>query len=224
MKKTFQILFQSIIIFICISGIYIDIRYQHSVKDGLNMLAYFTIQSNFFVAVALMGDIAYTLKGKEQSSWFVIFRSGATLCIILTGLVYHILLSPIHHAVGVFIYPNVGLHYIAPIGMFLDWLLFEKKGQYRYRYALVWLVYPTLYALGSMLRGSIDGFFPYWFVNPWGQYPYGTGGLLPMLELYVGISLIFYLLGMLMIITDKLIAGFHLQPLQEVEQDKSLLE
>ncbi|HNZ28219.1 MAG TPA: Pr6Pr family membrane protein, partial [Spirochaetota bacterium] len=61
-------------------------------------------------------------------------KSCALLWILITGLVFHFMLSKFHKPEGIFAYSNFILHYASPVGMLLNWLIFEKKGGYKYRY------------------------------------------------------------------------------------------
>ncbi|MFV0484685.1 MAG: Pr6Pr family membrane protein [Candidatus Saccharimonadales bacterium] len=36
----------------------------------------------------------------------------------------------------------------------------------RFSRALLWLLYPLVYLVCSLLRGAYDGFYPYPFINP----------------------------------------------------------
>ena len=47
----------------------------------------------------------------------------------------------------------------------IDWVLFVPKGTIRWRSALVWLLYPLVYAVYSLIHGAVTGFYPYPFIN-----------------------------------------------------------
>lgn len=175
---------------------------------ALNLFSYYTIQSNLLVAVAMVFSITALVKNQADSSLLVIFKSGTVLWILVTGIVYHLLLSRLVHFQGLMAFAVLSLHYFTPLGMVINWLVFEKKGRYRYIFTLYWLSYPLLYLLGSWLRGWLTGFYPYWFINPTQPYPEGAGSMGTMLMIVGGLFLGFYLIGLLIVFMDFLLARY----------------
>ena len=47
----------------------------------------------------------------------------------------------------------------------IDWLLFEKRRTYQWKYAFQWLVYPLGYLGYSLVYGKITGRYLYPFLN-----------------------------------------------------------
>jgi hypothetical protein len=205
-RKGWAIAFQSLILLFCIVGIAILLFDSKSISGALNMFSYYTIQSNLLVAAAMVLGIWGLAKGHEDSSLFVIFKSGAMLWILVTGIVYHLMLSGLWHPGGLTAFANLLVHYCTPLGMLLNWLIFEKKGRYRYVFSFYWLSYPFLYLIGSWLRGGLTGFYPYWFLNPTQPYPDGAGSMGTMLMIASVLSLGFYSIGLLIVFMDKLLA------------------
>ena len=205
-RKGLAITFQSLVLLLAVLGVAILMFNSRSIPDGLSLLSYFTIQSNLLVAVALALGIRGLAQDREDPVLLVVFKSGAVLWILVTGIVYHVLLSGLWHPGGLTAFANLALHTFTPLGMVLNWLIFEKKGRYRYIFALYWLSYPFVYILGSWLRGWLTGFYPYWFFNPTRPYPGGAGSLGTMLLIVAGLALGFYGLGLLIVLVDKLIA------------------
>ena len=171
-----------------------------SLATGLNLLSYYTFQSNIIVVVVCLIGALSRGRGSELRS---VLRGGATLWILVTGLVYHFMLSSHYQWTGLFVYSNLAMHYVTPIAFVIDWLLFESKGLLRPAWPLYWLVYPLLYLVGSELRGAIDGFYPYWFVNPNRPYPKGTGSLGLMLLIILALFLFFAALGYAIFFLDR---------------------
>ena len=85
------------------------------------------------------------------------FRSVGVVLILITGFVYHFVLLPQkiaeNPAYNVTAYGNIAVHYIVPLGMLLDWLLFDKKGTIKKRDPLIWLSLPAAYFIFSSLYG-----------------------------------------------------------------------
>lgn len=131
------------------------------------LLPYFTIQSNigygtFAAWAAFRGrDTPPALKG------------AVTLYVVITGLVYHLVLTnpasgfavgPVHRtpleAIG-----NQLLHTVVPLLAVLDWLLFDERSRFRWRHALYWLAFPLGYLAFALIRGLIVDKYPYPFIN-----------------------------------------------------------
>ncbi len=61
---------------------------------------------------------------------------------------------------------NTVLHYIMPLAIILDWLLVNLRDPIQFRRALLWLAFPLVYLLYSLIRGPIVGWYPYPFMDP----------------------------------------------------------
>ena len=74
-----------------------------------------------------------------------------------------------------------------------DWVLFVPKGTIRWKSALIWLVYPLVYAVYSLIHGAVTGFYPYPFINV-GEFGYDkiflNMGVLVLVFLGLGLALI----------------------------------
>ncbi|HBD93413.1 MAG: hypothetical protein A2015_05455 [Spirochaetes bacterium GWF1_31_7] len=209
MKIVLWIVFQIVIILSAITGVVLEISFQKGPFTGLNIFSYFTIQSNIIVALILMLNI---VNRANPPRWLVTLKSGATIWILVTGLVFHFLLSKIYHPVGVLLASNILLHYIVPIGMQFNWLIFEPKGNYRHSDTLLWIGYPVLFAFLSLLRAQIDGFYPYWFLIPNKNYPDGAGSFGNVLIIIAGLAIAFSIIGNSLVVIDK-----SLQKLKRIE-------
>jgi hypothetical protein len=131
------------------------------------LLPYFTIQSSLgygvFAAWAAFRNrpVPPVLKG------------AVTLYVVITGLVYHLVLTnpasgfavgPVQRTVAESI-GNQLLHTVVPLLAMLDWLAFDPRGRFRWRYALYWLAFPLAYLAFALVRGLIVGRYPYPFVD-----------------------------------------------------------
>jgi hypothetical protein len=96
------------------------------------------------------------------------------------------------------------LHYVCPIMVLMDYLLFDVKGKYRRFEPFLWLIIPVAYVIFSQLRGAYgsnitgtESSYPYPFLDP---TPAGAGsGMI----LYVGIMLAgFLMLGYVIFMID----------------------
>lgn len=202
-RKRLALSLQSLIVFFSLSGIAVNLWAAPTTFARLNTFSYYTIQSNLLVAAALLLGMLYLWNGKPEPQGVVVFKSGALLWILVTGVVFALLLSRLWQPQGAMAYVNLSLHYLTPVGMFLNWLLFEPKGRFKPAYLLAWLSYPLLYMLGSWVRGSLTGFYPYWFLNPTVPYPRGAGSVTGMLGLVGVLTAGFLLAGLLILFVDR---------------------
>jgi len=209
-RKSLVIAFQTVVILFALVGVGILVAISRTVHDALNMFTFYTIQSNLLAAAALGLSLHALVKNREDLVWLIVFKSGTVLWILVTGIVYHLLLAGRWNPTGLTAFASLALHSLTPAGMVLNWLVFEKKGRYRFIFTLYWLSYPFLYMLFSWARGVLTGNFNYWFLNPSLPYPEGAGSLGAMLVIVAGLVLGFSLLGVLIILVDKLLArGQH---------------
>jgi hypothetical protein len=203
-RKRLALFTQALIVFFALSGIAVIIWNAPTPAARWNNFSFYTIQSNLLVAAALLSGMRFLLAGRHEPGWVVIFKSGALLWILVTGVVYSLLLGGRWQPQGAMVYANLAVHFLTPLGMLLNWLLFEPKGRYRPVYVLAWLAYPLAYMLGSWVRGALTGFYPYWFLNPSAPYPEGAGSLGAMLGVVGLLTAGFLLVSMVILLSDRL--------------------
>ena len=188
----------------CVSlfGIVAQLCTSSSLGSALNLFSYFTIQSNLIVvAVCLYGGLARK-RGAAYPAW----RCGTTLWILVTGLVFSIFLASHSSFRGIGGWANLALHYVAPSAVLLEWLFLEPKGAQRARHVLYWLAYPLGYAALSLVRGAIDGFYPYWFLDPTESFPRGVGGYAPLALFVLGLAICIGAVGLALYVLDSALA------------------
>lgn len=172
----------------------------HVFSGPLDLISYFTQQSNIIVSVVL---IYGALTPNKSGALKTFIRGGATLWISVTGLVYAAIIAPTAHFTGIAFLAVVIHHYIVPLAVILDWLIFEKKGDFKFTYPLYWICYPLIYCVVSLIRGAITGFYPYWFLNPTQSYPSGAGSVGMMIVLISGLLVFFIILGYVIFLIDR---------------------
>ena len=131
-------------------------------------LRYFTIQSNLLLALVLAWSVVAGLAGRRgPSGWLV---GGATFCVTVTFLVYNTVLAPGGGPDAVLLISGMPssdlLHVVAPLLALLDWVLGRRHPGFTVRRSLLWLLYPLVYLGVSLLVGSRNGFYPYFFMDP----------------------------------------------------------
>lgn len=121
------------------------------------LLRYFTILTNLLTS-AILARVALGLPCRAG------VIAGATLSIVMVGAVYHALLAPESPLLGAGWWTDFGLHTIVPCGTALWWLLFAPK-ELRLAQVPFWLLWPFGYCLYAMVRGAVDGEYPYFFLD-----------------------------------------------------------
>ena len=137
----------------------------HTVARALwRYFGYFTILTNLLVAVTL----ARVWRGRKPGSTTpsISTISGVVLAIAIVGVVYHTLLSMRVPAMGPLWWTaDRMLHYLIPALSVLWWLAFVPTDTLTYRDAVTWLAFPIGYLTYALVRGSFDGWYPYYFID-----------------------------------------------------------
>ncbi len=141
-----------------------------NIQQGLsvvNFFSFFTVESNILAAAVLLTVGIGTLARRKATPQFAFIRGAATLYMTITGIVFALLLSGLQAELQLTVpWINVVLHYIGPVVLLVDWLLFPPKFKFTFRVALGWLIFPVAYLCYSLVRGSFVQWYPYPFINP----------------------------------------------------------
>lgn len=138
----------------------------HNGNSIINFFSFFTIESNILAALVMLIVGFGALAGAKAYRTFAFIRGAATLYMVITGIVFALLLAGLEQRLQVTVpWINVVLHYIMPIVMLVDWLLFPPKFAFTFRQTLLWLIFPLLYLVYSLVRGSLVGWYPYPFLD-----------------------------------------------------------
>jgi hypothetical protein len=163
----------------------------HSAVATLWILArFFTIITNLLAAITMTGSAI----GGWGSRFLV---GGLRVGLLVVGVVYAVLLSGLHQLSGAALVADVLLHKASPALMALWWLLFAPRAKLRWNAPLLWGLYPVAYFIYALARGSIDGKYPYPFMDVaklgWLQTALNAGG----------IALAFIIAGLLLVWIDS---------------------
>ena len=189
----------AVVALVCWAGIALQFlatyHSQHDLLLTLWVLArFFTIISNFALAVAMTrvalgGRVSPTIIG------------GLTLAILLVGTVYVLLLRGLHPLAGAALIANVLLHYVSPVAMLAFWLAFTPHGRLGWSAPLLWMLFPLVYFLYAIARGSVDGLYPYPFLDV------GRIGLAQTLFNGAAIAAGFIPFGLVVVWLDRAVLG-----------------
>ena len=167
-----------------------------------------------FLPLAIKTALDIKREGIHGTTVFMPHLKGAvTMMTAVTFIVFAVLLQPIMFSMTQgrsldfqFQLSNILLHYVTPVFVLFDWLLFDKKLQYRRFEPLLWLIIPFIYLLFVLIRAEVGGEiasigsrYPYFFVD---IDKLGLGGV----ALWVlGFTLFFTALGYGLVALDRIV-------------------
>ena len=162
LQRNLSILFAIIVWFAVLAQFYLIIENRVApVKETIiRFFSFFTILTNILVAVY------FTIKalGRDQLDKAGLL-TAITVYITIVGLVYQVLLRHIWQPTGLQMVVDELLHSVNPLLVISYWYLFEKKFFVHYKEVFKWMIYPVVYLLYILARGSFSGFYPYPFIN-----------------------------------------------------------
>ncbi|MDR3125641.1 MAG: Pr6Pr family membrane protein [Candidatus Nomurabacteria bacterium] len=169
--------FRVLLVAVCLYGLVAI--FSVSGFSGQELLSFYTIDSNIAVLAFFSWLLFYTWRRPKQElpSWCLTVKGAVMFGIVLTFLVYHFILSPTLFSVsdGQWAFAqspmNIALHYIVPLMTLVDWLLFDKKGNFKRWMPLVWLAIPSVHLVFVLIRAQFSTFsltgshYPYFFID-----------------------------------------------------------
>lgn len=133
-----------------------------------NFFAYLTIQSNmvFVIAQVVAGLVA--LRVKNDPEWLTTIRATVLTCTVTAGIVFAFLVQQAGER-GFRIdvpWSDQVLHFILPVIAVADWVLAPGRGRALWRSLSYTLAFTFGWGGVTLVRGSIVGWYPYFFLDP----------------------------------------------------------
>ena len=190
-NKSFTLTYRLSYLGMCGYGILRHFSVTNSIRN-INMLSYFTIQSNILCFVMMLFSVIHVIRCiiKEEEIEYnrihLFFRGMAFLAITITFFTYSIVLTKMGFSMdgaktsGLTI-NDVFVHYMIPVLTWIDYLLFQPKPAYRKGDPFKWLWGPFIYFVFILIRGryfeegeALVGIkrYPYFFMDA-EKYGYG---------------------------------------------------
>jgi hypothetical protein len=131
--------------------------------DPTRFFAFFTILSNLigvaaFAWLVVRGD-------RPRSRGLELLRGAAVVYLTVTFFVVIFLLSGVDVQLKL-VWVDVVLHKIFPIIVVADWILDPPTTRLTIRDGLLWLAFPLAWTGVTLVRGALDGWYPYPFLDP----------------------------------------------------------
>lgn len=130
---------------------------------GLNVFAFFTIQSNLIVGVT---SLLLAIDPRRTSRWFAVARLTGLVAITVTFLVFHVALSRLLDLDSWAQVANQLQHTVVPALTVIGWFTFGPRGLTSARVTRLTVVFPLAWMLFTAVRGPLaSDWYPYPFVD-----------------------------------------------------------
>ena len=159
----------------------------------VNFFSYFTNLSNIFALIVLLAGAFFLIQRREPMPTYDLIRGASVVGMALVGIVFGVLLRD-EDLGSLLPWVNFVLHYLMPVVMVADWLYDPPKTRLVFAQTWRWLIFPFLYLVYSLIRGSIVGFYAYPFFNPAKSGGYGGVALYCIAILVVFLILIWLIM------------------------------
>jgi hypothetical protein len=161
------------------------------------LVGYFTILTNVVVATSYTARLVAPASALGRFFERSVVDSAVLAAITLVGAVYVLILQNLWDPQGGQLLADVLLHYVAPLGYIGYWIVFQPRGILQWRFVPYWLIYPFGYLVYAMLRGALDGWYAYPFIDV------AAIGYARTLANAAGLMLAFAAVGLLIVALDK---------------------
>lgn len=148
------------IVFLCLEAWALSNACGHSLLNFFLGLKNFGLLFNFLslLCIALVLIICLIrFRGLHSSAPFPRVKGAFTASAVILFVGYHFILK------GGF-WPNdpvsVILHYVGPLMMIFDWILFDSKGKFKATDPLWWSAVPVLHGFVSLVSGTLFSTYP----------------------------------------------------------------
>jgi hypothetical protein len=143
----------------------LSIRAEGVALAFVNLLGYFTILTNIFVALVLTLPRVWPRSAIGRLFDRSAVHLSAAAAIVIVGAVYHALLASQWEPHGWELVSDTALHTLVPVGFTLYWFVASPKEALSARVLRAVMVYPTAYTVYVMARGEVLGRYPYFFID-----------------------------------------------------------
>ena len=143
----------------------------------------FTVQGNLVFGLVLI--ISGIRRRGGLPAWWDHFFGALVLYLVMTGIIYVVLVAPPGEPWWTWdlYWPQLVHHRLAPLVAALDWVLVTRTVRGPWWRPVAWLGYPVVFLAFSWIRGGLDGWYVYDFLDPtldggWPRVLVATGQVL----------------------------------------------
>ncbi|MFC0681433.1 Pr6Pr family membrane protein [Lysobacter korlensis] len=133
-----------------------------------NYLGYLTHQTNIAAVLMFAAGGVTMLRGIREPGWASAARMLITSYLVVAGIVFGLLAAQAAERDYRLDVPwsDQLLHFWIPGFALADWLLSPGRHRVPWRFSYLVLLYPLIWGAVTMVRGSIVGWYPYFFLDP----------------------------------------------------------
>jgi hypothetical protein len=134
-----------------------------------NYFGYLTHQSNIAAVLMFAAGGGMMLRGIPEPEWASAGRMMITSYLTVAGIVFGLLAAQAAERDYRLDVPwsDQLLHFWIPGFALADWLLAPGRHRVPWRFSYLVLGYPLVWGMTTMVRGSIVGWYPYFFLDPY---------------------------------------------------------
>ena len=202
-RKTFRG-FAGIVILVALIIAFVNQMVEPEIESYVGRVvryfSYFTEYSNILVMLWFLNKSFFNERIKFLNKESV--RGALTLYIIVAGIVFFLVLNKAWNQEGIAKLQSYILHGFAPVTFILDWIVFDEKGNYKYKDIKLWIVFPIVYLFVALFIGKIIGVYPYPFLD------LNKISILEFLNYLVYLVIAFIGLALIIVTVDKLLYKF----------------
>ncbi|WP_442638807.1 Pr6Pr family membrane protein [Roseicyclus sp.] len=138
-----------------------QLRSTGPLQTVVEMARFFTILTTALVAVAFTTVAVSRTRGLSAP-----LLAALTLSAVVTGVVYHVMLAEFWNPTGLGLVADWGLHTIVPLAVLLWWFRHAPKTSLGWADLPAFVVWPSVYSAYALGLGTVDGVYPYPFIDP----------------------------------------------------------
>ncbi len=129
----------------------------------IRYFSFFTILTNLLVTLC----ITNLLISKNRNRFFTRPMTITAIAVYITivGLVYNIILRSLWQPEGLQLLVDELLHSVIPALFIIYWVVWIPKANIHIKNVLSWLIYPLVYLVFILTRGTVSSYYPYPFVD-----------------------------------------------------------
>jgi hypothetical protein len=134
-----------------------------------NYFGYLTHQSNIAAVVMFAAGGVAMLRGIREPGWASAARLLITSYLTVAGIVFGLLAAQAAERDYRLDVPwsDQLLHFWIPGLALADWILAPGRHRVSWRFSALVLGFPLVWGMFTMIRGSIVGWYPYFFLDPY---------------------------------------------------------
>jgi hypothetical protein len=174
----------------------------------IRYISFFTISSNLLTTICFYYIIGNP--GPDAAPFFARSKTIAaiTVYMIIVGLVYNAVLRGQYPAMqGKAMIANELLHVAMPLLILIYWLVLAEKNTLEWKNIFLWLIYPLVYCIYTLIRGAIVHFYPYPFMNV------DVWGLSAVLLHCLYVCIAFFVVAVLLVAVAKVLTKISMEKL-----------